>query len=100
MHPLDDVNRTELVEMARAAGAGNLGRSVDRADVYAVLEGKTPAPARCTLETKRKMMEKHIQANWRQLRTQLPCGTGKCVTHGCPDIIVQRCWRGMSGDML
>lgn len=101
MSVLDDMNRTELVESCRAAGLGSVGRTQPREEVYSVLEGEVdPASIPCPLEGKRKMMESHIEKNWRRLRTQLPGCNGKCVSYGCPNLIVQRCWKGFSGDIL
>jgi hypothetical protein len=101
MSGIDDLNRTELVEMCRAAGLGSVGRTQDHEQIYAVLEGTAdPSEIECPLEGKRKMMQQHIEKNWRRLRTQLPGCTGKCVSYGCPNIIVQRCWKGFDGDIL
>jgi hypothetical protein len=101
MSGIDDLNRTELVETCRAAGLGSVGRTQDREQIYSVLEGTAdPSEIECPLEGKRKMMQQHIEKNWRRLRTQLPGCTGKCTSYGCPNIIVQRCWKGFDGDIL
>ena len=102
MDDTNRLNRTELVDMCRVAGLGSVGRSPsEREQIYQVLEGTAdPVKSRCPLEGKRAVMQQHIEKNWRRLRTQLPGCTGKCVLHGCPNIIVQRCWKGFSGDIL
>jgi len=101
MSGIDEWNRTELVETARAAGIGNVRRTQARDSLHALLEGVAdPADCVCPLEGKRSVMQQHIEQNWRRLRTQLPGCTGKCVSHGCPNIIVQRCWKGFAGDIL
>lgn len=97
-HPLDDVNLTELIQIARSAGLGSVGRQMPREEIVAMLEGAAPEP--CPLEAKRRRMEAHIQKHFRSLRTQLPCKDGKCVSFGCPDIIVQRCWDGFKDHIL
>ena len=96
IHVLDNVNLTELVEMARKAELGNTRRV--REDLYAVLEDGDTAP--CPLEKIRKRMQAHIKKNYRRLKTQLPGCTGECSTYGCPDLIVQRCWLGSKDEML
>lgn len=98
-HPLADLNGTELIEVCRQAGTGNVSRAAPRDALYAAADGdERLAPD--ALENKRVTMQQHIATNWRRLRTQLPGCTGKCTTHGCPDIIVQRCWKGFEGDIL
>lgn len=98
-HVLDSVNLTELIEMCREAGLGNLSRFSTRQELYDALEFDEIS-AECPLEEKRVLMEGHIQARFRRLRTQLPCPKGRCITFGCPDLVVQRCWAGMKDDML
>lgn len=98
-HVLDSVNLTELIEMCRSAGLGNLGRHTSRSDLYDALENDNVSDV-CNLEDMRVLMEAHINARFRRLRTQLPCPKGRCTTFGCPDLVVQRCWVGMKDDML
>ena len=95
-HVLDNVNVTELVEMARKAELGNSRR--DREDLYAALEDGEVTP--CPLDPIRARMQAHIKKNYRRLKTQLPGCTGECTTFGCPDLIVQRCWSGSKDEML
>lgn len=97
-HPLDDINLTELVQMARSAGIGNIGRQTPHTELIEVIEGADAVP--CVLEPQRVRMESHIQKHFRSLRTQLPCREGKCSSFGCPDIIVQRCWDGFKEHIL
>ena len=96
---LDGVNLTELIQMCRSAKIGNVGRYTSRKDIIKMLVRGDSAPT-CPLEEKRSLMESHIKKNYRRLRTQLPGCNGKCVSFGCPDIIVQRCWQGFKEDML
>jgi hypothetical protein len=98
-HPLDSVNLTELIELCREAGLGNFSRGDGREALYAALEDDV-LPEDCPLDEKRVLMENHIKKNYRRLRTQLPGCSGKCITHGCPDLIVQRCWVGFKDDMI
>ena len=102
MSDLEGVNATELIEIARDAGLGNLTRSLTHEQLIAVLNGdhRAPGTTQDALETKRAKMQNHIRVNWLRLRSQLPGCTGKCTTYGCPDLIVQRCWHGMHKDML
>ena len=96
VHVLDNVNLTELVEMARRAELGNSIRARD--DLYNALENGEVTP--CPLTAIRVRMQAHIMKNYRRLRTQLPGCTGECLTFGCPDLIVQRCWAGSKKEML
>ena len=98
-HPLDEVNLSELIELCRKAGLGNVGRNTPREDIYEALEFDSEV-APCPLEEKRERMDAHIQKNYRRLRTQLPGCNGKCVSYGCPDLIVQRCWMSFKEDLL
>jgi hypothetical protein len=93
------VNLTELIELCREAGLGNFGRSTSREELYAALEDDI-LPQACPLEEKRELMQTHIKKNYRRLRTQLPGCNGKCVSFGCPDLVVQRCWAGFKDDMI
>lgn len=98
-HELDNVNLTELIQMARSAGLGNVGRNLPREDIIAMLEG-TRKPKVDPIEPQRVRMEAHIRKHFQSLRTQLPCPQGRCTTFGCPDIIVQRCWAGFKDHIL
>lgn len=95
--PLAGLNVTELVQLARAAGLGNLPR--DREVLREALLSDCPGP-QDALSEKRARMEAHIQKFYARMRTQLPDCTGKCTSFGCPDLIVQRCWAGMRQGML
>lgn len=99
MHPLDPINKSELIEMCRTAQLGNFGRNSSREELYRALEDGI-CPDSCPLEEKRELMETHIKKNFRRIRTQLPGCNGTCVSYGCPDIIVQKCWENMKNDML
>lgn len=96
---MDDVNKSELVELAREEGLGNLSRGNSRSTLLDVLiGGEIPDP--CPLEERRETMAKHIERNWRRIRTQLPQCDGTCVTFGCPDAIVLGCWLKFSNEIL
>lgn len=97
-HPLDRLNLTELLELCRSAGVGNVGRATPRDEIYRMLDGETDA--HCPLESKRVLMERHIKKHFNSLRTQLPGCNGKCTSFGCPDAIVQRCFDGFRNSML
>ena len=61
MGDMDDLNRTELADMCRAAGLGSVGRTQDREQIYSVLEGTAdPSEIECPLEGKRKMMQQQM----------------------------------------
>ena len=96
-HPLDEVNLTELVQMARAAGLGNI--TADRDAIIEALEHGEPGEP-CLLEERRELMQEHIHRNFDRLRTQLPNCNGKCVTFGCPAMVVVDCWEKFRKDML
>lgn len=96
---LEKMNRSELVQVARMAGLGNVSR--DRPIsvlVEEILVDETSGPD--ALEERRRMIEAHIQRHRARLLSQLPGCSGRCTTFGCPDIIVTRCWDGFSRDML
>ena len=95
-----EINRTELVELARELGAGNLSKLSSREQIYDVIDGLSEEGTPCPLEEHRTTMERHIQRNFRRLRTQLPGCTGKCRTYGCPDGIVLRCWMAFKDDVI
>lgn len=98
-HLLDPVNLTEMQQMCRESGIGNVGRNLSRGEFFEVLDG-IDVPEECPLEEIRAEMQSHIKKNFRNLRTQLPGCNGKCTSYGCPDAIVQRCWKGFKKDML
>ncbi len=96
---LEQMNRSELVQIARASGLGNVSR--DRptgALVDEILADETRGPD--ALEPRRVLTEEHIARFRTRLLSQLPGCTGACTTYGCPDLIVTRCWEGFSRDML
>lgn len=96
---LEKMNRSELVQIARSAGLGNVSRDRPINDlVKELLADKAKGPD--TLEERRRMIEVHIKRHRSRLLSQLPGCTGCCVTYGCPDLIVTRCWDGFSRDML
>jgi hypothetical protein len=99
---LRGLNKSELIQMARAAGLGNIGRNnSDEEIIEALVEATSPEEVpSCPLEGKRKKMEAHIMRNKRRLMSQLPNCTGQCTTFGCPDLIVMRCWGGFHNDIL
>lgn len=97
--PLEQMNTSELIELARAAGLGNLSHAYDRDEIIdAILDDMPLEPD--LLEERRRAMEAHIQKHLSRLRSQLPGCPGTCTTFGCPDLVVARCWKGFSADMV
>jgi len=94
----NDVNRTEIASICREEGLGNVERMSDR--IYDVVMGMDDEDIPCPLEEHRSTMERHIQRNFRRLRTQLPGCNGRCTTYGCPELIVIRCWQAMKSDII
>jgi hypothetical protein len=100
-NPLHDMNVTELIQVAREAGFGNVSRALPREEIIALIEdGEETDAEKDALEDYRHEMEAHIKRNFRRIRTQLPGCNGKCMSYGCPDIIVQRCWGSYRDDIL
>lgn len=95
----EELNRTEIQSILREIDEGNCFREAPRAVLAGALDGECESP-RCPLDPHRNEMEKHIQKNYRRLRTQLPGCDGKCTTYGCPNMIVMRCWLGIRDDIL
>ncbi len=95
----DDLNRTELQSIIRNLENVNCFREAPRADLDDALD-ELGDPPECPLEGHRQEMEKHIQKNYRRLRTQLPGCNGRCVSYGCPNLIVVRCWVALKDDIL
>jgi len=96
---LEKMNRSELVQLARSAGLGNVSRDRTVAVLVQELladEGEGPD----ALEERRKLLEAHIKRHRSRLLSQLPGCNGQCTTYGCPDLIVTRCWTGFRRDML
>jgi len=101
---LKQMNRSELVQVARAAGLGNVSRDNTRADLVRLISEDEALPAD-HLQDRRRAIQAHIAKNKNRLLSQLPGCDGKCTTFGCPDAIVIRCWgdgrtTGFSRDML
>lgn len=99
---LEGVSKSELIQMARNAGLGNLGRDLEPEEIIDALltaDGPEDAPS-CPLEGKRIKIQRHIDKNRNRLLSQLPGCDGCCTTFGCPDLVVVRCWEGFHRDML
>ena len=96
---LDDLNRTELQSLLRELHGVTPDRNASKEELMASLSPLEEPPL-CPLTTHREAMEEHIKKNFRRLRTQLPGCNGKCVSFGCPDMVVVRCWEALKGDML
>lgn len=98
------VNHSELVQMARGAGLGNISRFMLTGDELRDLLFNLAEPEDLAhedpLEPWRRAMEDHIQRYKRRLLSQLPGCDGTCTTYGCPDLIVTRCWNGFKNDMV
>ena len=95
----EEINRTEMQYLLREVDEINAFREAPRAALQDAIDGLREAPL-CPLEPHRQEMERHIQKNYRRLRTQLPGCTGKCVSYGCPNLVVMRCWTGIKDDIL
>lgn len=95
----EDLNKTELIEILREEGHGNKSRTNGIPRLLRAVDGRDTAEE-CPLDMQRKTMEKHIQRNWRRIRTQLPRCTGKCTTFGCPDTIVVGCWLRFQSEII
>lgn len=96
---MDDTNKSELIQISREEGLGNLSRGNSSAALMDALMGED-APQSCPLEEQRETMERHIKRNWRRIRTQLPACDGTCTTFGCPDTIVLGCWLKFRNEIL
>ena len=94
-----ELNKTELVQMARSAGLGNVGHHLSRDEIIELIVDGEDAD-QDHLEEWRARIERHIFRNRKRLLSQLPGCNGKCKTYGCPDIIVTKCWEGFRRDML
>lgn len=97
---MKDVNKSELIALARMEGLPNLSRAATIDEIVDVLMDDESSHGLCPLEKHRETMEEHIHKNFRRLRTQLPGCNGKCVSFGCPDLVVVRCWEAMKSDIL
>ena len=87
---VNDLNSTELQSLARSIGI-EIPKTMDPEKAMdALAEGSQPKVN--TLAEEKQAMEKHIQKYIRRLKSQLPDCPGKCTSHGCPDIVVSRCW--------
>ncbi len=93
------MNRSELVQVARAAGLGNVSRTHAKDDLVQLIcdDGGLPEDR---LQERRRAIQVHIAKHKNRLLSQLPGCDGCCTTFGCPDLIVMRCWAGFSRDML
>lgn len=91
---LDDLNDTELWELARMGLSAawrrpiRLLRSLPRERViYLVESGAQPDPSEIILESRVKL-EQWIARNWEMVNSQLPCtgpDRGKCTKYPCPE---------------
>jgi hypothetical protein len=95
----EDINRTELQDLLREVEGANSFREAGRKELQDAFDGVGAVPL-CPIDPHRRAMEDHIQANYRRLRTQLPGCNGRCVSYGCPNLIVMRCWMGIKDDIL
>ena len=96
-----EMNRSELRILAQKEGLPPLSYSCSAQDLFSLITGETEVDEEHIdpLQDWREKMEKHIQDNYRRLRTQLPGCTGKCTKFGCPDLIVTRCWDAFRGQI-
>ena len=96
------LNRTEIAELARKYGLGNIDRLSNRESLLSFIDGDIDDPdsPECPMSEHRETMENHITRNFRRLRTQLPNCNGKCTSFGCPELIVIRCWDAFKDDII
>ena len=94
-----ELNRTELQEILRELHEVNSYREAPKDEIMEALSPVGEVPL-CPLTEHREAMQEHIRKNFRRLRTQLPGCNGKCVTFGCPNLIVVRCWEAFKDDMI
>jgi hypothetical protein len=94
-----EMNRTELIELLREDGLGNVSRA-NKMDLLEIALDTDVDLEQCPLEERRASMQRHIKRNWRRIRTQLPRCNGKCETFGCPDAIVIGCWFRFKDEIL
>ena len=87
---MNDLNTTELQKLGRDIGV-EIPKTMDmNTAMEHIADASNPkAP---TLVYEKEAMEKHIQKYIRRLKSQLPDCPGKCSSHGCPDVVVSRCW--------
>jgi len=93
------MNRSELVQIARLAGLGNVPRDRPAGELVEEIADDEGAGVDA-LQPRRAAIEAHIKRHRARLLSQLPGCNGCCTTYGCPDLIVMRCWAGFSRDML
>lgn len=87
---MDELNTTELQKLGRDVDI-EIPKTLDMDRALgAIADGAQPKVK--TLAEHKSTMEKHIQKYYRRLKSQLPDCQGKCTTHGCPDVVVSRCW--------
>lgn len=96
---LGAMNRSELVQLARSAGLGNVSRDRSVEELVDLVYGDEMTELD-KLDMWRHKIEAHIKRFRNRLLSQLPGCDGRCTTYGCPDLIVTRCWEGFSRDML
>lgn len=87
---MNELNTTELQALGRELGI-DIPKTVDMEKAMNIISEGTK-PKLKTFASEKKVMEAHIQKYIRRLKSQLPDCPGKCSSHGCPDIVVSRCW--------
>lgn len=96
---LGRMNRSELVQIARLSGLGNVSRDRPQAELVEEIVTEEVGDVDA-LQVRREAIEAHIKKHRSRLLSQLPGCNGCCTTYGCPDLVVTRCWAGFSRDML
>lgn len=86
-----DFNQTEMQKISSDEGI-LLPKTMSTEKMIEALSNEKPPKSCRTLEPEQQSMEAHIQRYFRRLKSQLPGCTGRCTTHGCPDIVVSSCW--------
>lgn len=91
---LDDLNDTELWELARMGLSGTyrqpirLRRSLPRERIIYLIESREmPQPNEVLLESRLKLQQ-WVYRNWESVNSQLPCtgpDRGQCTKYDCPE---------------
>lgn len=90
---LSGVNKSELIQMARASGAGNASRSLSREELIELLADGDECEE-SELEPWRRSVEAFCEQHPLQVASDLTQCNKKCTSFGCPDLVVARCfWR-------
>jgi hypothetical protein len=88
---MSELNNTEVQSIGRSIGI-DLPKNFPLDEGLESVSTATQPKKTRTFKIEKEAMQKHIQKYYRRLKSQLPDCPGKCVEHGCPDVVVARCW--------